>query len=134
MAKKRNIVEAAMRNNNLVFFFMSVIVVFGFIALPKLKKNEFPDVTIRQGVVAVVYPGATAEEIEERVAKPVEQYLFTFGDVNKKKTYSYSKDGMLVVFVTLVNDAKDAKMTWSRTVCVPSPARPTTPRATRSST
>ncbi len=114
MAKKRNIVEAAMRNNNLVFFFMSVIVVFGFIALPKLKKNEFPDVTIRQGVVAVVYPGATAEEIEERVAKPVEQYLFTFGDVNKKKTYSYSKDGMLVVFVTLVNDVKDAKMTWSR--------------------
>ena len=114
MAKKRNIVEAAMRNNNLVFFFMSVIVVFGFIALPKLKKNEFPDVTIRQGVVAVVYPGATAEEIEERVAKPVEQYLFTFGDVNKKKTYSYSKDGMLVVFVTLVNDAKDAKMTWLR--------------------
>jgi multidrug efflux pump subunit AcrB len=114
MAKKRNLVEAAMRNNNLVFFFMAVIVIFGFIALPKLKKNEFPDVTIRQGVVAVVYPGATAEEIEERVAKPVEQYLFTFGDVNKKKTYSYSKDGMLVVFVTLVNDAKDAKMTWSR--------------------
>ena len=114
MAKKRNLVEAAMRNNNLVFFFMSVIVIFGFIALPQLKKNEFPDVTIRQGVVAVVYPGATAEEIEERVAKPVEQYLFTFSDVNKKKTYSYSKDGMLVVFVTLVNDAKDAKMTWSR--------------------
>lgn len=114
MAKKRNLVEAAMRNNNLVFFFMSVILIFGFIALPQLKKNEFPDVTIRQGVVAVVYPGATAEEIEERVAKPVEQYLFTFGDVNKKKTYSYSKDGMLVVFVTLVNDAKDAKMTWSR--------------------
>ncbi len=106
--------EAAMRNNNLVFFFMSVIVIFGFIALPQLNKNEFPDVVIRQGVVAVVYPGATAEEIEERVAKPVEQYLFTFGDVNKKKTYSYSKDGMLVVFVTLVTDVKDAKMTWSR--------------------
>ena len=114
MQRKRNIVEAAMRNNNLVFFFLAVIVVFGFIALPRLKKNEFPDVTIRQGVVAVVYPGATAEEIEERVANPTEQYLFTFGDVDKKKTYSYSKDGMLVVFVTLVPDTKDAKMTWSR--------------------
>ena len=114
MQTKRNIVEAAMRNNNLVFFFMSVIVVFGFFALPHLKKNEFPDVTIRQGVVAVVYPGATAEEIEQRVATPVEQYLFTFGDVDKKKTYSNSKDGMLVVFVTLVPETKDAKMTWSR--------------------
>ena len=114
MATKRNIVEAAMRNNNLVFFFMMVIVVFGFIALPNLKKNEFPDVTLRQGVVAVVYPGATAEEIEQRVAKPTEQYLFTFTDVDKKKTYSYSKDGMMVAFVSLVPTVKDAPMTWSR--------------------
>ena len=103
-----------MKNNNLVFFFVAVIVLFGFLSLPRLKKNEFPDVTIRQGVVAVVYPGATAEEIEERVATLTEQYLFTFGDVDKKKTYSYSKDGMLVIFVALVPDTKDAKMTWSR--------------------
>ena len=103
-----------MRNYTLVFFFMAVIVIFGFISLPKLKKNEFPDVTIRIGVVAVIYPGATADEIEQRVAKPVEQYLFTFSDVDKKNTYSQSKDGTLLVFVSLVNDTKDAKMTWSR--------------------
>lgn len=114
MNKERNIVESAMKNNGIVFFFLIVLVVFGFWALPQLKKNEFPDVTIRQGVVAVVYPGATAQEIEERVAGATEQYLFTFGDVNKKKTYSYSRDGMLYVFVTLNNDTKDAKMTWSR--------------------
>lgn len=114
MAKKRNIVESAMRNNSIVFFFVFVLVIFGFMALPKLKKNEFPDVTIRQGVVAVVYPGATAQEVEERVAGVTEQYLFTFGDVSKQKTYSFSKDGMLYVFVTLNNDVKDAKMTWSR--------------------
>ena len=114
MAQKRNIVESAMRNNNLVFFFMAVIVIFGFIALPRLKKNEFPDVTIRTGVVAVVYPGATAEEVEQRVAGVTEQYLFTFADVDKNKTYSYSKDGMLIIMVNLVNDVKDAKMTWSR--------------------
>ena len=114
MAQKRNIVEAAMRNNNLVFFFVAVIVIFGFISLPRLKKNEFPDVTIRTGVVAVIYPGATAEEIEQRVAGITEQYLFTFSDVDKNKTYSFSKDGMLVIIVNLNNDCVDAKMTWSR--------------------
>ncbi|MBR4837089.1 MAG: efflux RND transporter permease subunit [Bacteroidales bacterium] len=114
MARKRNIVEAAMRNSGLVFFFMAVIVIFGFFALPRLKKNEFPDVTIRTGVVAVVYPGATADEIEQRVAGVTEQYLFTFSDVNKNKTYSYSKDGMLIIIVNLNNDCVDAKMTWSR--------------------
>ena len=103
-----------MRNNNLVFFFVTVIVIFGFFSLPRLKKNEFPDVTIRTGVVAVVYPGATADEIEQRVASVTEQYLFTFSDVDKNKTYSYSKDGMLVIIVNLNNDCVDAKMTWSR--------------------
>lgn len=114
MAQKRNIIEAAMKNNGLVFFFMAIIVIFGFFSLPRLKKNEFPDVTIRTGVVAVVYPGATADEIEQRVAGATEQYLFTFSDVDKNKTYSYSKDGMLIIIVNLVNDVKDAKMTWSR--------------------
>ena len=114
MAQKRNIIEGAMRNYRIVFFFMTVIVIFGFLSLPRLKKNEFPDVTIRQGVVAVIYPGATADEIEQRVAKPVEQYLFTFSDVDKKNTYSQSKDGFLIVFVSLVPESKDAKMTWSR--------------------
>ena len=114
MAQKRNIIEKAMRNNNLVFFFVTVIVIFGFFALPRLKKNEFPDVTIRTGVVAVVYPGATADEIEQRVAGVTEQYLFTFSDVDKNKTYSYSKDGMLIIIVNLNNDCVDAKMTWSR--------------------
>lgn len=114
MAQKRNIIEAAMKNNGLVFFFMAVIVIFGFFSLPRLKKNEFPDVTIRTGVVAIVYPGATADEIEQRVAGVTEQYLFTFSDVDKNKTYSYSKDGMLIVIVNLNTDCKDAKMTWSR--------------------
>ena len=111
---KRNIIEAPMRNYTLVLFFLAIIVVCGFFALPKLKKNEFPNVTIRQGVVAVVYPGATAEEIEEQVAMQMEQYLFTFNDVSKNKTYSYSQDGMYYAFVSLVPDVENAAEVWSR--------------------
>lgn len=111
---KRDIISGAMRNHFLVFFFLVAIVAFGFYALPRMNKNEFPEVTIRVGVVAVVYPGATAEEIEQQCSKQVENYLFTFRDVNKKKTYSYARDGMLYVYVTLVDDVKDAPMTWSR--------------------
>lgn len=111
---KRDMISGAMRNHFLVFFFLVAIVAFGFFALPRLNKNEFPEVTIRVGVVAVVYPGATAEEIEQQCSKQVENYLFTFRDVNKRKTYSYARDGMLYVYVTLVNDVADAPMTWSR--------------------
>ena len=48
------------------------------------------------------------------MAGKVEQFIFTFGDVNKKKTYSFSQDGMMLAFVSLNNDVKDSKMTWVR--------------------
>ena len=107
-------IEGAMRSFPILALTLVAVVLIGMYALPHLKKNEFPDVTIRQGVVAVVYPGATAEEIEEQVASKVEDYLFTFNEVDKTKTYSYSKNGMLYVFVTMVHGDGDTKVTWSR--------------------
>ena len=86
-----------MRSFPILALTLIAVVLIGFYALPHLNKNEFPNVKIKQGVVAVVYPGATAEEIEEQVAGKVEEYLFTFTDVDKTKTYSYSQNGMLYV-------------------------------------
>ena len=103
-----------MRSFPILAFTLVVIVLLGTYALPHLNKNEFPAMTLKQGVVAVVYPGATAEEIEEQVAGRVEEYLFTFTDIDKTKTYSYSQNGMLYVFVTLVPTDTDTKITWSR--------------------
>ena len=114
MARRRNMIEGAMRSFPLLAFSILIVIAIGIYALPNLNKNEFPTVKIKQGVVAVVYPGATAEEIEEQVAGQVEEYLFTFTDVDKTKTYSYSQNGMLYVFVTLVHSEDDPKLTWSR--------------------
>lgn len=103
-----------MRSFPILALCIIAVIFIGFYALPHLNKNEFPDVTIRQGVVAVVYPGATAEEIEEQVATKVENYLFTFNDVDKTKTYSYSQNGMLYVFVNMVSSKNNVKVTWSQ--------------------
>ena len=107
-------IEGAMRSFPILAFTVLISIFAGIYALPHLNKNEFPDVKVMQGVVAVVYPGATAEEIEEQVAGKVEEYLFTFTDVDKNSTYSYSQNGMLYVFVTLVHSDVDPKITWSR--------------------
>ena len=114
MARKGSLIEATMRSFPILMFTLVVTVLMGTYALPHLNKNEFPPMALKQGVVAVVYPGATAEEIEEQVAGSVEEYIFTFTDVDKTKTYSYSQNGMLYVFVTLVSTTENTKVTWSR--------------------
>ena len=79
---KPNHIESAMRSHGLVYVIVLCLVAFGVYALTQMKKDEFPEVTIRLGVVAGVYPGATAQEVEEQVAKPIEQYLFSFKEID----------------------------------------------------
>ena len=54
MNKKRNIVEWAMHYRQIVILITAILVAFGIFALDKMNKNEFPDFTVRQGVVAAV--------------------------------------------------------------------------------
>lgn len=103
-----------MRKPGLVGFVIVALVAFGIWSLPHLNKDEFPQFTIRQGVVAVPYPGATAREVEEQVTGPLEQYLFTFEEVNKQLTYSYSRDGIAYVFVELNVDVMNKDEVWSK--------------------
>ncbi|MBM6992870.1 MAG: efflux RND transporter permease subunit [Prevotella sp.] len=116
MHKKRNIVEWAMHYRQIVILITSVLVAFGTYALVKMNKNEFPDFTIRQGVAVAVYPGASSAEIEEQVTKPLENYIFTFKEVKKEKTKSYSRNGVSIVQIELNDDidGADKENFWSR--------------------
>ena len=79
-----------------------------------MPKQEFPEFTIRQGVVVGVYPGATSAEVEEQLAKPLERYLYTFKEIKKKKTYSMSRDGMVYIMVELNDEVNNKDEVWSK--------------------
>ena len=85
--------------------------VYGMYIMPK---DEFPHATIRQGVVVAVCPGATSEEVELQVARPLERYLFTFGEVNRVKTTTTSQNGMCIVMVKLNDDVNNKDEVWSK--------------------
>ena len=84
-----------------IFFFLGI---FGMYFMPK---DEFPAFTIRQGVVVAVYPGATTEEVEQQVARPLERYLFTYGEVNREKSTTRSQNGMCLMMVRLNDDVNN---------------------------
>lgn len=102
-----------MRNFRITFLIVGCLFVFGIYALARIPKQEFPEYTIRQGVVVGVYPGATAEEVEEQLAKPLEQFLMTYKEVKRAKTTSTSQNGMCYVMVEL-NDVNDKDEVWSK--------------------
>ena len=103
-----------MRNHNIIYFIVVCLVAFGIFGLTRMNKDEFPQFTIRQGVVAAVYPGATAQEVEEQVTKPLERFLFTYAEIDKDKTYSVTENGIVYVYAELRVSVKDKDGAWSK--------------------
>ena len=111
---KRNIVQWAMSYHSIVIMIACVLIVFGIYGLYGINKNEFPNITIRQGVVVAVYPGASVEEMEQQVTKQLEQYVFTYKEVDKIKTKSYTRNSISIVQVELNDDVHDKDEFWSK--------------------
>jgi len=95
--RKTGLVEMAMRYRQIVLLVVSLLMIAGVYALIVMPRQEYPEIVIRQGVVIGIYPGASSEVAEEQLTKPLERYLLTFPEVNRKKTYSHSQDGMTIV-------------------------------------
>ena len=112
--KKRNFVEWAMHYRQIVILVVTCLVAFGVYSLPEMRKNEFPDFTVRQGVVVAVAPGNTAQEMVEQVTKPLEEYIFTYKEVKKEKTFSKSRDGIVYIQVELNDDLTNKDEFWSK--------------------
>ena len=112
--KKRNFVEWAMHYRQIVILVVTCLVAFGVYSLPEMRKNEFPDFTVRQGIVVAVAPGNTAQEMVEQVTKPLEEYIFTYKEVKKEKTFSKSRDGIVYIQVELNDELTDKDEFWSK--------------------
>ncbi len=100
--------------HGVVILLVCALAIFGIYALTVMDKNEFPDFTIREGVLVSVYPGATAKEMEEQVMRPMEDFIFSYKEVNKKKTRSNATDGMVMTFIELDDNVSDADAFWTK--------------------
>ena len=114
MKASNNIIAWSMRNFRISFLIVGCLFLFGVYALVHIPKQEFPEYTIRQGVVVGIYPGATTEEVEEQLAKPLEQFLMTYKEVKRRKTTSTSQNGMCYVMVELNDDVNNKDEVWSK--------------------
>lgn len=112
--KKRSFIESALVNHRIVMMLVGMLVITGVVGLVVMPKQEMPEFTIRQGAVVAVCPGMSSQDIEQRVCSQVEDFVFGYKEVNKKKTYSKCSDGMLIVYVQLGDEVEDKDAFWSK--------------------
>ena len=82
----KKITEFFVKNPTIFWSLMVGILIAGVLAFIQMPKLEDPAVSAKQAMVVVVYPGASAHEVELNVAQTVENELKALPDVNKIKT------------------------------------------------
>lgn len=80
------VTEYFMKRPMLFWSFMTAILIAGILSFLQMPKLEDPAVSAKQAMVVVSYPGASAHEIEQKVALMLEDELRALPNVNKVKT------------------------------------------------
>ncbi|MBR0118474.1 MAG: efflux RND transporter permease subunit [Prevotella sp.] len=114
MEKNINWLRWPLEHYSISLLLIILLFVLGIFGMYDMPKDEFPQFTIRQGVVVAVYPGATTEEVEQQVARELERYLFTYKEVNRTKTTTTSQNGMCYVMVRLNDEVNNKDEVWSK--------------------
>ncbi len=86
--RRFNLSEWAVHHQALVLFLIIAIGVAGFFSYERLGRAEDPSFTIKVAVVTAFWPGATAQEMQEQVADPIEKKLQELPYFDKVTTYS----------------------------------------------
>jgi multidrug efflux pump subunit AcrB len=96
--KRFNLSAWAVSHPALVMFLIVALGVAGFFSYQKLGRAEDPFFTVKVVNVSVMWPGATAKEIQTQVADPIEKKLQELPYFEKVQTYS--KPGFTAMQVT----------------------------------
>lgn len=113
MKHKMNLIEAAMKYKQVTLMVVLMLLVLGLNALVNMPRSENPKIDMPVAMVYAFFPGADEVQMEQQVTNKIEQFLFSFEEVDKEKTTSQTKDGQVFITVHLHTEIKDRKKFWS---------------------
>ncbi|QGZ38291.1 multidrug efflux pump subunit AcrB [Pseudoduganella flava] len=105
-AGRFNLSALAVRERSITLFLICLISVAGVLAFLQLGRAEDPPFTIKQMTVVTAWPGATAQEMQDQVAEPLEKRLQELRWYDRTETYT--RPGLAFTMLSLRDNAPPA--------------------------
>ena len=123
---KSGFIQGVIQYKNIVYLIVAVFIVLGVFSILRINKDEFPTFEIKEGLVVGVYPGASAEQVEQQLTKPLEDVLFTVPEVLRSSN-SYTQNGICYIYVNLDCSPQKRNEVWTKIKMKLSAAKMTLP-------
>ena len=94
-----NLSALAVRERAITLFLICLISAAGILAFFKLGRAEDPPFTIKQMTIITAWPGATAQEMQDQVAEPLEKRMQELRWYDRTETYT--RPGLAFTMVSL---------------------------------
>ena len=94
-----NLSALAVRERSVTLFLIVLVTIAGIYAFFGLGRAEDPPFTVKQMTAIAVWPGATAQEIQDQVAEPLEKRLQELKWYDRTETYT--RPGMAYITLSL---------------------------------
>lgn len=104
--------EYFLKKPTLFWSLMVAIIIGGIYSFNNMPKLEDPEISIKQAKVILVYPGATAHDVELEVTSVMEEALRAMPNI--RNISSESSDGMAIITteLELTVEEKDVQQYW----------------------
>jgi multidrug efflux pump subunit AcrB len=96
-----NLSALAVRERAITLFLILLIAVAGILAFFELGRAEDPPFTVKQMTVITAWPGATAQEMQDQVAEPLEKRMQELKWYDRTETYT--RPGLAFTLVSLAD-------------------------------
>lgn len=107
-----NISKYSVQHRSVLWFLIALIALGGIYAFMVLGKKEDSTFKIKSAVVVCPYPGASPEQVEELVVKPLEREMRTLTSVKKITSEAHIGYARLIVELQPYTPASDIEQIW----------------------
>ncbi|MFT7384389.1 MAG: multidrug efflux pump subunit AcrB, partial [Urechidicola sp.] len=105
-------VSGALGRPRLVVLVVTMLFLAGLASFGGMSRQEDPQFPYRNGLITVLYPGATAEVMERLVLEPLQDRISQVEEV--EKFTAIARTGVALITVGLVDSLYDTEPAWQR--------------------
>lgn len=102
------LIRSAARNKKITIFLIITIIILGLYSYYIVPKQENPEIESPVAHVITVYPGASPEEVENRVTKKIEDEVVEISGFDYSQSFSKSGISVVLVFLEVGADTEEA--------------------------
>ncbi len=107
-AGRFNLSALAVRERSITLFLIILITVAGILSFFELGRAEDPPFTVKQMTIITAWPGATAQEMQDQVAEPLEKRMQELKWYDRSETYT--RPGLAFTMLSLQDRTPPAQV------------------------